>query len=303
MVDSPPDGELTRAAQAGNVGALGLLLARHEADMRAVALGILGYSPEVDDVVQDAALIALRRIGDVRDPDAIGAWLRMVVRNECRMRFRRARELPIGADMLMVDDQSPDRVIEQHAVRDWIWSAIEELSPTLRLPLMLRHFTGVTSYEQIAVACDVPVGTVRSRLNQAKVKMTEALLATATQAHDDAAKLTAERRREGIETLEFAERGRFAEVVALWSPEIELVSGPLRGGPDFMVRGMAGDLEAGVHQRMHQTVASRDVTIWEMDMINPPDDPFHCPPSVVWLFTLDQGRPQHLRLIHPAVAV
>jgi RNA polymerase sigma-70 factor (ECF subfamily) len=295
------DGELTRAAQAGDIGALGLVLARHEADMRAVALSILGYVPDVDDVVQDAALIALRRIGDVRDPAAIGAWLRMIVRNECRMRFRQARELPFGGDLLMVDERTPDRLIEQHAVRDWIWSAIEELSPTLRLPLMLRHFTEVTSYEQIAVACDVPVGTVRSRLNQAKAKMTEALLATATQAHDDAAKLTAERRREGIETLAAAERGRFAEVVAQWSPGIELVAGQLRGGPDFMVRGMAGDLEAGVRQRMRETVASRDVTIWEMDLINPPDDPDHCPPSVVWLFTLSQGRPARLRLIHPAV--
>jgi RNA polymerase sigma-70 factor (ECF subfamily) len=56
--------------------------------MRAVALSLLGHGPDVDDALQDAALVALRRIGDVRDPAAVGAWLRMVVRNACRMRLR-----------------------------------------------------------------------------------------------------------------------------------------------------------------------------------------------------------------------
>ena len=78
------DAELTRAAQRGEVAALGLLLERHEAAMRAVALSILGPGPDAEDVVQDAALTALRSIGDVRDPDAVGAWLRTIVRNRCR---------------------------------------------------------------------------------------------------------------------------------------------------------------------------------------------------------------------------
>ena len=64
------DAELTRAAQAGDAGSLGVLLARHEAGMRAVALGMIGYGPDTDDVVQDAALVAVRRITDVRNPAA-----------------------------------------------------------------------------------------------------------------------------------------------------------------------------------------------------------------------------------------
>jgi DNA-directed RNA polymerase specialized sigma24 family protein len=82
------DTELTRAAQSGDTGSLGVLLARHEAGMRAVALGMIGYGPDTDDVVQDAALVAVRRITDVHNPAAVGPWLRAVVRNECRMRLR-----------------------------------------------------------------------------------------------------------------------------------------------------------------------------------------------------------------------
>ena len=94
------DAELTRAAQAGDAGSLGVLLARHEAGMRAVALGMIGYGPDTDDVVQDAALVAVRRITDVRNPAAVGPWLRAVVRNECRMRLRSRHVGDRGGEIL-----------------------------------------------------------------------------------------------------------------------------------------------------------------------------------------------------------
>ncbi|MFC9624362.1 RNA polymerase sigma factor [Streptomyces sp. NPDC056930] len=146
----PTDEELTRRAQAGEIGALGLLIARHQASMRAVALSLLGHGPDVEDVVQDAALTASRRVGDVRDGAAVGAWLRAIVRNACRMRLRATHEVP-GLDGLdrqrLHDDErpQPERHIEQHAMRDWIWEAVEGLPQHLRLVVMLRHFSGITT--------------------------------------------------------------------------------------------------------------------------------------------------------------
>ena len=57
----PSDVELVRSAQSGAVSSLGLLLARHQAGMRAVALSILGYGPDAEDAVQDASMTALSR--------------------------------------------------------------------------------------------------------------------------------------------------------------------------------------------------------------------------------------------------
>ncbi|MET8830184.1 sigma-70 family RNA polymerase sigma factor [Streptomyces sp. NPDC004610] len=184
------DAALTRAARDGEVTALGLLLERHRAGMRAVALSILGPGADVDDVMQDAALTALRRIGDVREPAAVGAWLRMIVRNAARSVLRESvalRPLPVDEVHLPSTDIGPEQWLERNALRDWVWEALEELSPVLRMPLVLRHFTtSVTSYEQIAYACGVPVGTVRSRLNQGRAKLADALAATADAPHGDA---------------------------------------------------------------------------------------------------------------------
>ncbi|MGA5506628.1 RNA polymerase sigma factor [Streptomyces umbrinus] len=298
------DAVLTRAAQAGDVTALGLLLERHRAGMRAVALSILGPGPDVDDVLQDAAVTALRRVGDVRDPAAIGPWLRMIVRNAARSLLRGSVAFrPIDDLHLPSTDAGPERRLEHHAMRDWIWEAIEELSPTLRLPLVLRHFsTGVTSYERIAEACGVPVGTVRSRLSQGRAKLATALAATADAPHGDTGRRTRASRVEARETLAAAESGRFGALLTeRWSPEIALLRGnePV-GDRSLLVRGMDGDLDAGVRQRLVHAVASRSLVVWEMDLLAPADDPDHCPPSVAWLMTLDDaGRPHRLRLVHP----
>jgi RNA polymerase sigma-70 factor (ECF subfamily) len=301
-----PDGELARAAQSGDVGALGALLVRHQAGMRAVALSLLGHGPDAEDAVQDAALVALRRIGDVRDPAAVGAWLRMIVRNGCRTRLASVSETRLAEDAVVLGgDQTPEQILERHAMRDWLWCAIDELSPTLRITVLLRHFsTRVSSYEQIAAVCGVPVGTVRSRLSQARAKLADAMTATADAVHHDAAMLAAASRQDALETLAAAERGEFGNLLSeRWSPDVTLFDGrqPV-GGREFLVRGMEGDLEAGVRQRFVDVVTSRDTTIWEMDLVNPAEDPEHCPPAVAWVMSLEDGRVSELRLFHSLAA-
>ncbi|MGW7048945.1 RNA polymerase sigma factor [Streptomyces avermitilis] len=307
-IDAPTDEELTRRAQAGETGALGLLLARHQAPMRAVAMSLLGYGPDAEDAVQDAALTALRRIGDVRDPAAVGAWLRAVVRNASRMRLRATQETPglDGLDHLHLRDHDPshpERLIEQHAMRDWIWDAVEELPPQLRLVLMLRHFSGITSYQEIAAACEVPVGTVRSRLNQARGKMARVLLSTATQAHGDASVLTEESRHEAVATLQASEHGTLPrEISELWPTETELIGTLSRPGERIHpVPVMRQILEAGVRQHLRHVVASRDITIWEMDVTNPVGAVNPCPPTLAWLMFRQNGRVQRLRVVFPCL--
>jgi RNA polymerase sigma-70 factor (ECF subfamily) len=295
------DAELTRAAQRGEVAALGLLLERHEAGMRAVALSIPGPGPDAEDAVQGAALIAPRGIADVRDPAAVGPWLRMIVRNRCRGLLRDARPTaPLTALPPNLDD--PQQWLERHALRDWVWEAMDQLSPTLRLPFVLRHFSdGLTSYERIAEICAVPVGTVRSRLNQGRSKLAAALTATAAAAHSDARRRTEQSLYEARETLAEAERGHFGKVIAeRWSPDVTMTSIAGRSeGRGLVVRAMDCDLAAGTRQRPAHVVASRDLIVWEMALTNLVD-PDHCPPAVAWIMHLRDDKVSELGLHHPS---
>ena len=303
-IGTPADADLVVAAQHGDVGALGLLLARHQPTMRAVALSILGYGPEAEDALQDAALVVLRRVADIRDPHAVMPWLHAVVRNTCRMHLRSKTPVPVSDVESVLPpavERDPAALLDTHGMRDWVWCAIEELSPALRLVTILRYFTGITAYDQLAEVCGVPIGTVRSRLSQARSKLHDALLRTADLAHDDVAVLTRSHRHLAKQMLDAAHRGTCdPALVPQWNPALEIIwpQGKHTHGFDYLIGAMDRDFNDGVRQRLINVVASREVVIWETDLISPPDDPFHCPPALAWVQFLRDGRVSRLRMFH-----
>jgi RNA polymerase sigma-70 factor (ECF subfamily) len=165
---------------------------------------------------------------------------------------------------------------------------------------MLRYFTDARSYDEIAAVCATPIGTVRSRLHKARSKLVDGLLGSAGDAHSDATALTASHRKLAEDTLACARRGELASVLSdHWSPEAEVIwPTDKRTGIDYMPVAFDRDVSSGVRQQLLNVVASRDIVIWEAALINPADDPFHCPPGVVWVQSLDRGRVTKLRLYH-----
>src|ERR687890_540222 len=175
------DAELVSATRVGDTASLGLLLQRHRAALYAAAVALLGSGERAQDAVQEACLIAMRRLPELRDPAAFGPWLRAIGRNVCLMERRRGgRELLVGdpADEggLLAEGE---RELERHVLREWVWGAVDALPEVQRLAVMLRYFGRECSYEEIAEICAVPVGTVRSRLNAARHALAEQLLAEA----------------------------------------------------------------------------------------------------------------------------
>ena len=149
----------------------------------------------------------------------------------------------------------------------------------------------------------VPIGTVRSRLSQARTKLATALVDTADLVHDDVASLNDVRRREAEEMLAASRRGAFADAVKeRWRPDAEFIGpdGGRLGDQNFMIRGMESDLAHGVRQRIVNVVSSGDLMIWEAELINSPENPDHCPPGVVWLHVLRDEQVRRFRLFHPA---
>ena len=95
------DARLAVAAQRGDVASLGILLERHRASMHTLALRILGHKPEAQDAVRDAFLVALSSIDRLREPEAVGGWLRSILRNLCYTRLRK------GGGEIPLDELSP----------------------------------------------------------------------------------------------------------------------------------------------------------------------------------------------------
>ncbi|MGW4641082.1 RNA polymerase sigma factor [Sphaerisporangium sp. NPDC004334] len=295
---------LVRAAQLGERASFAELFEQHYAGMLAVAYRILGYGPDAEDACQDAAITAFGRIGELRDLAAVRPWLHAIVRNNCRTMLSTRRPIPVGVagvDLLAPELDDPAAYVERSAQRDWIWHGLQQLSPAARTVALLRYFTVQNSYEQIAMLCGIPVGTVRSRLSEARRQLAVVLPRVRDERHDGAATLVAERRDEATTILSAIVNGvplgqvsgRWADDVTIWWP-----SGARLTGLASLFAVMRRDYDAGVLARLTGLVAGRGITVWENVFVNPPEDPDHCPPGGTFLLRENKGLVSEVRLLH-----
>lgn len=134
--------------------------------MRALARGLLGDAHEADDVVQEAALAALR--GAPAGGTEPRAWLARVVRNAAWRRLRtRARREAREQRAARPESQPPPQseTLERLELQEQLLKAVRALDEPLRTTVVQRYFEGRSSAE-IARAAGLPEGTVRWRLKR-----------------------------------------------------------------------------------------------------------------------------------------
>ena len=281
---------------------MGLLLHRHRPALYATALAILGHGQRAQDAVQDASVIALRRLQELREPAAFGGWLCTIGRNVCLTELRRSRRELLVAELPMPAEEDALRAyeeeVERHALREWLCSALDDLSEGQRLVVMLRHFGRDRSYQEIAEICDVPIGTVRSRLNAARHVLAERLLdaATSLNAIDDRDERWQSRLTEVLDGLN---RGDRFPADALLATDAAITARGRVGGRDDVLPLLLRDSDDGVRVRVGCVVAGAGIVVLDGDIDNPPDDPFHCPPAFTWVGRHDESTISSLRFHHP----
>jgi RNA polymerase sigma factor (sigma-70 family) len=132
-----------------------------------------------EDLVQEAYLRAFKFFGGFQGGDA-RAWLLAVVRNVCYtwLKKRQTRGATTAFDEEVHsgegDAYNPERLALQHADREVLRDALEELPVAYREVIVLRELEGC-SYKDIAVIADIPIGTVMSRLTRARKRLEEHL--------------------------------------------------------------------------------------------------------------------------------
>jgi RNA polymerase sigma factor (sigma-70 family) len=271
---------LVHSALGGDVASFSVLLGWYRASLYARAPACLSRPEDAADAVQETFLLALTRLGQVRDPQAVGGWLHAVMRSVCARELRRPARRVIVAE-LDGDVAAAQDAAEQLALRDWVWAALEDLPDPLRLAILLRFFGPGHSYAEIAQLCGVPPGTVRSRLHQAKAELGARLLAeSGTTPRGDAG--WADRVRASYLSLAVRDPDSY---VAMFAPDAGIAaSGLVVQGRDQIRRLCEQDLHGGIGTRLADVVSSAAITVIESTFVNPPDDPRHCPPAVTQVF-------------------
>src|SRR4051812_2326447 len=131
-----PDASLVESVRQGDHDAFGKLYNRYSPMVHGILLARVPRS-EVDDLVQDIFLVALKRLHTLRDVNAFGAWLAMITRNRAMDFYRQTRET----------EELPEDIVGRSfldAEAREVLAVIRQLPEAYRETLVLRLVEGMT---------------------------------------------------------------------------------------------------------------------------------------------------------------
>jgi len=160
------------AAQAGDPLALDRLLRTLQPDIRRYARHQCHRSSAIEDVVQEALLVIYRRVGNVRDAQALAAWVMRIVARLCMlpalMLMRGAQELT------QLHEAEHFARISGDDLRIDLVRALESLPAIYRQVILLRDMEQLTIGE-VAVTLNITREAAKSRIHRARALMREYL--------------------------------------------------------------------------------------------------------------------------------
>jgi RNA polymerase sigma-70 factor (ECF subfamily) len=194
MRDGRADEDLMLALKTGDESAFAELMRRHRGPIVNYVSRLIGDRDRAEDLAQEVFLRVYRHAGTYRVTARFTTWLYTIAsnlgKNELRNRARRRNvSMEDSPRELRQDDYhfgtredflGPDRISDLNDRKKKVRLAIDSLPEHFRMMLVLRDLEGF-SYEEIASMLELPLGTVKSRINRARLefkKRVEPLLAS-----------------------------------------------------------------------------------------------------------------------------
>ena len=178
---------LITSAQRGDLDAFNTLVLNYQNMVFNTALRILGDEDQAADASQEAFISAFRAINSYRG-GSFKAWLLRTVTNACYDELRRQKRRPTTPLEPTTDDgdemespkwlADPSLTPEQKMDADELEHALQHclaaLSTEFRAVVVMADIEGL-DYSEVAIAARVPIGTVKSRLARARLRLRECL--------------------------------------------------------------------------------------------------------------------------------
>jgi RNA polymerase sigma-70 factor (ECF subfamily) len=168
----PSDAALVLAARAGESWAQEALFRRHARMAIGLAHRLLPREQDVDDLVQDCFVLALKRLSSLDNPQAFAAWLGSIVVRSVGKRLRR-RRLLVRLGLAAPEEIDPELVAapavpgEVAVELRRVYAVIATLPADARVALVLRRVEGL-EVPEIAQRMGVGLSTVKRRLKKAE---------------------------------------------------------------------------------------------------------------------------------------
>jgi RNA polymerase sigma-70 factor (ECF subfamily) len=206
-VRSIPDAELIRRILAGEHAAFEHMMRRYNRRLYRIARSITKDDAEAEDVLQDAYLLAHRRIATFRGDAQLSTWLTRIVVNEAlarkRKEARRAEIIRLDGEPLSQEHDTeegmdnaepagPEQEAMRAEARQLLEQKIDQLPDAFRTVFVLRAVEEMT-VEEVSAVLAIPEATVRTRHFRARSMLREAISREFDGALEDAFNFDGER--------------------------------------------------------------------------------------------------------------
>lgn len=171
------DAALVEEALASGPEAFTPIIERYKDAVFGVALARLRNFHDAEDTTQQAFIEAYERLDRLKDPSRLGAWLRSIAIHRSlnhlrgRGRFVNIEDIEESAE----DGLTPQVELERHELRERVMAAIGRLSKVQRETVTLFYISGY-ALQEIAAIQEVPVGTIKYRLHEARNRLKKELM-------------------------------------------------------------------------------------------------------------------------------
>ena len=157
--------------------AMSELVSRFRAWALDLAAALVSDVSLAEDVVQEAFTTALLRLPELRDPLAFAGWLRQIVRTHANHLMRKRREVPLAEEDSPACGSSSSADLERNELREYVREVVRGLPRAMRDTTELFYLEE-RSCAEISAMLDVPQGTVKRRLHDARERLRDTLAGT-----------------------------------------------------------------------------------------------------------------------------
>jgi RNA polymerase sigma-70 factor, ECF subfamily len=172
---STPDLQLCQLAAGGNIAAFEIIYQRYHRRTYSLTLRMTNSQTEAEDLTQEVFIQLFRKIGSFRGDSAFSTWLHRLTVNQVLMHFRRRS---VKNEKTSEDGEMPEQTVTgsanprkmQVVDRIALKNAIAELPNGYRNVFVLHDVEGY-EHEEVARMLKISVGTSKSQLHKARLKL------------------------------------------------------------------------------------------------------------------------------------